>query len=505
MQEDKQIEHYFIHRDPSKEKMLWKPEYHFTAPSGWINDPNGLIFYKGWYHLFYQFNPYGCDWGSMHWGHAVSKDLFQWKDLPIALKPDQSYDDHPAGGCFSGSCVEHEGKLFAFYSSTTLDGEQVMQSQSLAISEDGIHFTKYQGNPVIKSPPKGACEDFRDPKVFKKNGRWYMVVGGSVGGAKKPGGDGKVFLYQSEDLYHWEYIGNLIESLGRFGSMFECPDLFELDGKWVLTCSPINHPSYNKAMYFVGEVDLDTASFYIEKTGNIDHGSDYYAPQSFLDENGNRMMIAWANQWEWMPWFAGWGPTSVEGWRGAMNLPRRACLDEDLTLRAEPPETIRKLEKNINRWTDLRIDTHRKEILSESSRRFRLSLEAEPKKVESRFIEIGLLDDGRRSVRLRLDLAGGFVSLDREEADGFTGGIMTASIEVTGEKINLEIFVDRSMVEVFVNGGRQCISANIYPNENQNKTWIRTPYREAELSLLEVADIESVWNENTISECIYTA
>ncbi len=137
-----------------------------------------------------------------------------------------------------------------------------------------------------------------------------MVVGGTVNGTAKDG-DGRVFLYESEDLYHWKYRGAVLKSNGKLGTMFECPDLFFLDGKWVLTCSPMNHPEYNKALYCVGEMDFDNCRYTIEKIGNMDVGFDYYAPQSFLDAKGNRILMAWQNGWLWMPWWD-WGPTSSE-------------------------------------------------------------------------------------------------------------------------------------------------------------------------------------------------
>ena len=149
----------------------WRQRYHFTPPVSWMNDPNGLVYYKGLYHLFYQYNPKSCKWDSMHWGHAVSEDMIHWKDMPVALKPDQEYDCHPEGGCFSGSAVEKDGVLFLFYTATTQIDGVVHQTQCIATSKDGMTFEKYPNNPVIKEPPHGFSNDFRDPKVFKHNGK----------------------------------------------------------------------------------------------------------------------------------------------------------------------------------------------------------------------------------------------------------------------------------------------------------------------------------------------
>ena len=154
-----------------------RQNYHFMAQTGWINDPNGLIYYKGRYHLFFQYNPYYGFWDYMHWGHAVSEDLVHWEYLPLALAPSESYDDHMRGGCFSGSAIEHDGKLFLMYTGTKNDGNGFEQSQCIAYSEDGIHFEKYEGNPVITAPPNVPKDFFRDPKVWKHDEKYYMICG----------------------------------------------------------------------------------------------------------------------------------------------------------------------------------------------------------------------------------------------------------------------------------------------------------------------------------------
>ena len=320
----------------------WRQRYHFTPPVSWMNDPNGLVYYKGLYHLFYQYNPKSCKWDSMHWGHAVSEDMIHWKDMPVALKPDQEYDCHPEGGCFSGSAVEKDGVLFLFYTATTQIDGVVHQTQCIATSKDGMTFEKYPNNPVIKEPPQGFSNDFRDPKVFKHNGKWYMVVGGCIGSATFDG-DGRICLYESDDLYNWKYKGNVLESNGKLGTMMECPDMFELNGKWVVTCSPMNHPDYNKSLYCVGTMDFENCIYTIEKMGNMDVGFDYYAPQSFTDKEGNRVLIAWQNGWLWMPWCIDWGPTSLENWRGCLSVPRKVQLDSENNLCMYPVKEVESL------------------------------------------------------------------------------------------------------------------------------------------------------------------
>ena len=156
-------------------KTAMRQRYHFMGPCGWINDPNGLIYYKGKYHFFYQFNPYSGFWSQMHWGHAVSDDLLHWEHLPVALAPSEIYDDHPQGGCFSGSAIEKDGDLYLVYTGTANNGNGFEQTQNVAVSVDGVHFSKCEGNPVIE-PPEGVPHDFfRDPKVWEHEGLYYLV------------------------------------------------------------------------------------------------------------------------------------------------------------------------------------------------------------------------------------------------------------------------------------------------------------------------------------------
>ena len=172
--------------------------YHFMPECGWMNDPNGLIYYKGKYHLFYQFYPYGPYWSAMHWGHAISDDLLNWEYLPVALAPSEPYDDCQKGGIFSGSAVTgKDGRLYLFYTGTVISDDKVIKSQCMAVSEDGINFTKYQNNPIID--PTMFVES--DPKVWYKENKWYMIVGG------EENHKGRAILYVSDDLEEWSYFG----------------------------------------------------------------------------------------------------------------------------------------------------------------------------------------------------------------------------------------------------------------------------------------------------------
>ena len=278
--------------------------FHFEPKTGWMNDPNGLIEYRGQIHAFFQHNPYAPKWDRMHWGHAVSDDGLAWRELPIALYPDMPYED--AGGCYSGSAVEKDGKLWLFYTSVS---RTLGQTQSCAVSADGVHFEKLLQNPVIPACPIEGCTDFRDPKVFPYQDGFRMVVGSGSGGV------GRILLFASEDLVSWRYVGVLFESTA-YGRVLECPDLFKLDGKWVLMFSKIG--AIERAVQFVVG-DFDGERFTPESFCVPEAGPQFYAPQTFRRSDGARILIGW---------FYDWQRKLDEGadWAGALTIPRRLSL-----------------------------------------------------------------------------------------------------------------------------------------------------------------------------------
>jgi len=256
-------------------------QHHFEPRFGWMNDPNGLAYFEGQYHAFFQHNPYGPIWGPMHWGRAVSEDLLHWEEQPLALMPDQWYENR--GGCWSGSAVEHDGRLYLFYTGVS---DELGQSQCMAWSGDGRHFQKYRHNPVIRQCP-GNSDDFRDPKVTKIGDTYYMVTGSGSGGV------GRVLLYRSKNLLEWDYAGVLLEG-EQYGKVIECPDFFPLGDGFVLMFSQMNRP-LRSTMLIYGDFDGETFTPKAENTPVI--GPHYYAPQSFRDPKGRRIVIGWLYAW----------------------------------------------------------------------------------------------------------------------------------------------------------------------------------------------------------------
>jgi len=263
-------------------------QHHFEPRFGWMNDPNGLVHFNDQVHAFFQHNPYGPIWNAMYWGHAVSDDLLHWEEQTPALVPDQWYENR--GGCWSGSAIVKDGRLYLFYTGVS---DELGQAQCVAWSDDGQHFEKYRQNPVIRQSPNGSA-DFRDPKVTKNGDIYYMVIGSGKDGV------GCVLLYRSENLLEWDYAGVLLEG-AQYGKVCECPDFFPLgDPKdtqgsgFVLMFSQMNRP-LRSTMFIYGDFDGRKFTPKMEQTPVI--GPHFYAPQSFLDDKGRRVVIGWLYSW----------------------------------------------------------------------------------------------------------------------------------------------------------------------------------------------------------------
>ena len=447
------------HRDKVRQGH-WRQKFHFMPEVGWMNDPNGIIEFRGKYHFFYQFFPYEPFWGSMHWGHAVSKDMIHWDHLPVALAPSEVYDDHCKGGCFSGSAIEKDGKLYLIYTGTYNEGDGFKQVQCLACSEDGIHFEKYEGNPVLCAP-KGYDEaNFRDPCVWEHDGSYYMVCGASRDQLAK------ALLFRSEDLLHWQFVNVLAESRGDLGYMWECPDFFELDGKYVLLISPMGTGD-RTALYLVGDFSYETGKFTYTIQGDSDSGFDFYAPKSFCDSKGRRMVVGWANEWDWMPRWKDWGPTYKEGWCGSFSLVRQIRLNQDHTLRFLPIEEYQSIRRDEVTETNIMVlDQQCHIIQGTEAQTAEIQLNIDLEQTDAKKVIFTLKDTGQHQLKLELDLEHQEVILDRNQADGWSRGkVHTELSQCRRGQLDLDIYLDRSSAEIFLEGGRKVLSTNIFSEE----------------------------------------
>lgn len=284
--------------------MQQRAKIHFQPPKGWINDPNGLIFFGGQYHAFFQYNPDDMFSRKIRWGHIVSDDLLHWRQLPSAIYPDEDYDET---GCWSGSALEKDGKMYLFYTSVS---EKYGQTQSVAVSDDGVNFIKYDGNPVIKKPPF-PTRDFRDPKVTKTDDGYAMVLGSGEGG------EGKILLYKSDDLLEWRYEGVLFEKKA-LAKVFECPDFFRLGDKYVLMFSKIAQ-NINAAYFATGV--FDGRKFTPQSFCEPVYGPQFFAAQTFEDDKNRRILIAWMSDWTRKP-------APDDEFIGSLSIPMRVSLKD---------------------------------------------------------------------------------------------------------------------------------------------------------------------------------
>ena len=301
--------------------------YHYKPARGWVNDPNGLVYFKGYYHVFYQHAPsHEIPWKeAMHWGHARTKDFLHWEELPVALYPDKPYD---RDGCWSGTAIEKDGRLYLFYASTFKKDKETrrLETVSVAYSDDGVHFEKYEGNPVIRTFPKEGGPDFRDPAVTCIDGVYYCVM--ATGNPEER--MARLLLYRSEDLFHWEYSGVMSEWAGC--KYAECPSFMPSGDRFLLTASvcPLESRHYFSIMYG----SFQNGKFTVEDIGDVDRGPDQYAGQVFLDHKGRTILISWIPGWK----YAGYAEKDV----GCMSVPREIFL-KDGKIYGYPVEEVRHL------------------------------------------------------------------------------------------------------------------------------------------------------------------
>jgi beta-fructofuranosidase len=302
-----------------------RPAYHFHPPANWNNDPNGTLFYKGWHHLFYQRNPFGTTIANQHWGHARSRDMVNWEHLPVAIWP--SSDKGERAIYSGGAIIAGDGRPRMFY--TSIGHPQPEQWMVSPKDDDLFAWEKFAGNPVLTQAAHGKAmvNQWRDPFLFREAGEAYMVCGGSTDGGH--GGTGKVQLYRAanRELSQWKHLGTVFQAPERETFNIECPNLFKLDGRWVLIISP-----HRPCEYYVGDLDLQKVRFTPETHGILDAG-DAYASNISVDDKGRTIL--------WL-----WGRTNTpagRGWNGAMAMPRLLSIGTDGFLRQRVPPEFQKL------------------------------------------------------------------------------------------------------------------------------------------------------------------
>jgi len=486
----------------------YRPQFHYTPKINWMNDPNGLVYFDGTYHLFHQYNPFGNQWGYMSWNHATSSDLVRWEHQPVAIP----YGKEEEEGIFSGSAVvDHsntsgfgdgsKAPIIAIYTSA-YGGENVRQSQSLAYSTDGGEtFQKYEGNPVLEfSDP-----DFRDPNVkwHEDIQKWIMVVALPL--------QYKVQFYSSDNLIDWEYLSDFGPA-GAVSGIWECPDLFPLavDGdpdniRWVLhvDMNPGAIAGGSGSQYFVGDWDGQTFTADESVSGGeimwADYGTDFYAAISWNnvpEEDGRRLWLGWMNNWD----YANEIPT--DPWRSAMSIPRSVHLEtvyNRVKMIQRPVEELQKLRgeavsldpQDITEGEYLLIDD------GISGKAYEMVMELEPG--VSNAVGVNVRAGANEETVIGYDAAAGTVFVDRTLSGevGFSEDFarrMDAPARLIDGKIKLHVFVDWSSVEVFINDGEQVITTRIFPDPESTDISLFADGGMAALASLTFWPMESIWD-----------
>lgn len=460
----------------------YRPQIHFSPQRHWTNDPNGMVFYKGNYHLFFQYYPNGTTWGPMHWGHAISKDLIHWKELPIALYPDS------LGYIFSGSAVVdsnntsgfgQNGKtpLVAIFTHHDPKGEKEgrnnFQNESLAYSlDDGFTWIKYEGNPVLRNP---GIRDFRDPKVmwYAAEKKWVMTL------ATKD----RVTFYSSPNLKDWHKESEFGFTVGAHGGVWECPDLFpmKLEGKtyWVLivNVNPGGPNGGSATQYFIGQFDGNKFIAIDNKTRWMDYGPDEYAGITWSNTRNRKIFLGWMSNWE----YANNVPTKL--WRNAMTIPRELSLRKingQLLVASKPV-------KELNYLKLTKVAVKHNQLLPPQS-----ILHLSTSKLQS--YSITLSNNIGNKVIIGYDKTANQYYIDRTQSGNANfsknfAGSFTAPRLAVSQKSDLILVIDAASVELFADNGITVMTAIYFPN----KPLIRVDVKTYGKMLSEIKTVKSIW------------
>ena len=443
-----------------------RPTFHLSTRVGWMNDPNGFSYYDGQYHLFHQYHPYDSHWGPMHWAHAVSDDLLHWRYLPAALAPDMPYDRN---GCFSGSAIPlPDGRHLLMYTGVaeemTPSGEtRCVQTQCLAFG-DGVNYDKYPGNPVIAAadlPEGGNPSEFRDPKLWQEADGSYRVMLA----ADHADGGGRMLLYRSDDLAHWTLVGTVAKNGGRLGLMWECPDLFTLDGVDVLLASAqdmlpkgFEYHNGNGTFCLLGRFDPDSGQFTEQADQAVDYGIDFYAPQTLLTPDGRRVMIGWMQNWDTCNLHVKSTP-----WFGQMSLPRELSI-KDGRLYQRPLRELEALRGEMVEYRDVEIENGAVTLPGVEGRTVDLEIEIEPAEGElfNRFA-VRFAQDETYHTGFSFRPRESVVKVDRKFSGSRRAIIhqRRAKVDHDNGRLKLRLILDRFSVEAFINDGEKVMSATV--------------------------------------------
>lgn len=425
---------------PKAEQDPYRPKYHFLPPAQWMNDPNGTIFYKGEFHIFYQHNPNGTSWGHMHWGHAKSKDLVHWEHLPIALAPSKEKGEKH---CFSGCCVINGDTPTIIYTKIGRILQAIRGAEQwMATSDDDmLTWKKFPGNPILtdKLHQDRKIYQWRDPYVWKEDDTWYMVLVGQHGLRERIG---RAFLYRSKNLTEWEFLHELCKGTKAQGKGWECPNFFPLGNKWVLMVSP-----YKPVIYSIGT--YENTEFKPGPWHVLDHGKVFYATNTLVDAHGRLILFGWIRR------------GGKEGWNGCLNLPRELSLDEQGNLIMDAIPELKVLRNSYEHFENVSISDEPTSSVSTLTGDI-VEISAEFSLEDSQ--ELGFkLSDAKKEYKISYNPMKNQITAVKQKGQ-------LQSVEKS-QPLSLHIFIDKSVIEVFINK-RESITARFYP-VSKNKQELR--------------------------------
>ena len=467
----------------------WYPEFHIAAKAGWINDPNGLSYFDGRYHVYFQHHPFGTDHGPMHWGHVSSSDMVTWRREPIALAPSVEAD---RDGVFSGSAVvSDDGLLIAYYTghrwrNGVNEDEGNLQVQCMAVSEDGENFDK---RGVIVECPDGLLH-FRDPKVWRTGDTWYMIFG-----ACSSDNRGQVRLYTSKDMASWEFDRVLFEDPDPDVFMLECPDMFPLGDKWVLIYCPMgpNPNGYrarnaHNAGYLVGDWEPGQGFKPLTEYRPMDWGHQFYAPQTFESPDGRRIAYGWMGSFT-VPT----PPQATDGWMGQLTVARELSLDASGRMRNYPVKELERLRETMADLGAFTLPLNGERMVAEDAPTadIEIEIDLDSSTAERVGLKVHATPDGMHTLICYDDLAQR-VAIDRRMTGQGDRGYRSAPCAASGT-LTLRVLLDKGSVEVFINGGEESVSSFSFPNEGPRSIVLVSESGETRISSLKAHSVANIW------------
>ena len=434
----------------------WKPIYHIHPEFGLLNDPNGLAYFNGYYHLFHQWYPYGTTHGMKHWAHLKSKNLVEWTREEVALIPTEDYEAH---GAYSGTSIEIDNKLYLYYTGNIkLDKMNRSSNQCLAIMDGDGNIQKHPSNALIEGVPQGYTGHVRDPKVFKKNDQYYMILG-----AQRLDETGTFIVYQSPNGIEWKLLGELIlkNFNQEFGYMWECPDYAQIDGKDLLVFSPQGiEPQGEKyknlfnVTYVIGKLDIENLTFEVESFDEFERGFDFYATQMFKGKEEQTLLLAWAGLGEFEY------PTDEFGWAHCLTFPREITIKDNKVIQFPAKE----LEL-------LRLDGMSESgecqgfaLLPNETNTYELNVTLKPNDANTFGLNLAVSEE--EHLILEFNQKEQTVTLDRSElkhqfVEEF-GTYRQADLNI-GEVLEIKVLMDNSIAEIFINNGEVAFTTRLFP------------------------------------------